>query len=165
VIRGHPYYRCADRCSPGIPGDELEHHVAESMLSLFGSDPLMRRVRVRASGHAEELAQTEQNIAELDEQLTAGELPAAAYARVVAKLEAKRHRLASQPVTEAAETWEPTGDTVEGRWAAMSGATERGAMLRGTGVRVTASKIDGIMDVGIEWGDLEETRNRLAQAA
>jgi DNA invertase Pin-like site-specific DNA recombinase len=146
------YYRCAKRCSPGIPADELEQIAVEALIKVHGDLPYLRRVRSVAD-HAAELEDTQQTIAELDAELESGALDARAYARVITKLEEKRDKLTAMPAEEIADQWLPTGQTVQKRWDALETDTDRGDFLRKLGVRIVASRHDGEVMVTIVGGE------------
>ncbi len=58
------YYRCAKRCSPGIPADELESIAVEALIETDGYLPYGRRV-ASVSDHSDEVAPSRCNSATL----------------------------------------------------------------------------------------------------
>lgn len=157
------YYRCASHCGlPSVPAAELEAHVTDSMLALFGSDPLMRRISRAPGSTAAELAEAERDIADLEADryehgLFSGTAGLDRYRKRMTALEARQAELEASAGEPECDRLEPTGDTVGGRWGTL-GVKPRGDLLRKLGVRVAASRPEKIMNVGIEWGDLEAAR-------
>ncbi len=151
------YYRCAARCSPGIPAEELESIAVEALIETYGYLPYGRRVVVTAD-HSDELAAVEDAIRGLD-------LDAPDYDERHAELRAERVRIKELPSGETRERWEPVlpRQTVMQRWDSLPGPTERGELLRTLGARMIASKPKGgSLIVSIVGGELFETMSKLS---
>jgi site-specific DNA recombinase len=127
-------YRC-QRCGFSITMAKLERQVEFYIMAKYGSRPLPRKVVIPAISHTAQLAKVQRKIAEIDEQYAAGSLPAAAYARMMTRLESDSERLAGMEQRPAQVTYERTGQTVRELWATLDNAG-KGAFLRKWGFRL-----------------------------
>jgi hypothetical protein len=80
---------------------------------------------------------------------------------MMAKLEARLDELSAEPAMPATVIYEPTGETLQTRYAKLT-RSQRGDLLRRLEVQCTASKTDGVLEVSMEWGDLGAMREKLS---
>jgi hypothetical protein len=144
--RRYRYYRCSRQASqPGcgsrsIPADVLEGCVAAIFLGLVGDVEVIERVPIPAEDHARELAEATEAVEHLDEEYNAGRLHAAAYARMVTRLEEKREELSKLPVRPASVERRPTGRTYAQEWDSRDTQARRRLMLH-AGFEVRAERM------------------------
>jgi hypothetical protein len=129
--REYLYYICYQRRTGSCPAlriraGELEEMAAAAFLRAAGAAEIRRRVLIPAQDHGAELAKVEEAIANLEKQyvdgrLYQGESGAARFAAMMTRLGDKRDALAGRPSAPARIEYEPTGETVAGRWAELDG--------------------------------------------
>lgn len=123
-----------------ISAAKLEMIMDVRIKQKLGATRVLEPVEHPAEDHTAELAQVDQAMAEIEEQVVAG-LPAASATRMLAALEARRVTLAALP-QRAAWTEYRDADSFADRWADLDADADRGALLRQMGVRVAAT-VDG----------------------
>jgi hypothetical protein len=137
--RGKFWYRChgtarqPSTCRNMIPVDDMDAWVSREMSRL--NQPVIKRDIIPGSDHADEVAEVERDIDELD--LDAGD----AIERFTA-LRAERARLLALPTEPDRVVEQETGETIAQLWARLDGPERRAALLQ-DGVRVTAYRQDG----------------------
>lgn len=149
--------------------ETLNEAVTDSLLAVHGNTDITRRVVLPASDSSADLAEIEQALDDLEGDryergLFEGTAGAQRYAKIIKRLHDRRDEVALLPHEEAKIIFEPTGQTVTQRWQTLT-ERERGDMLRELAVRVTAAKVNGVLDISIAWGDLEKSRQRLLAVA
>ncbi len=159
--RIYRYYRCSKRYATGectlrsIPADWLEAESARKFLELFGEHESGHWEIKPAQDYAEELAEVEERIAELDFEFRERELNPSAYTRQINFYETRKAYLESLPVEPEKRTWVGTGETYADRWAKLSDA-ERVKEWRDTGFTFyVVPNLDGdgfeLKGVGSRW--------------
>lgn len=130
-------YRCAADCGePQVRQAALDPEVTGMLLAAYGTRDVPERVDVAASDSAARLGEVARLITGLDAEYRTGRLPAAAYARQVAALEAEQADLEARPVTYAHTDWRPSGETFAARWDRLD-VPARNQLLRDLGARVS----------------------------
>jgi hypothetical protein len=115
--------------------DELDAVVSDGLISNLGAVRLRRKVVHPASDQSKRLAQLSEAMSTLEDEMTAGNLSAQIFARMISKLEAERDTLAALPVTPEHIEWKDMGQTFGEHWSGLDTAG-RHAFLLSSGVRV-----------------------------
>jgi hypothetical protein len=100
---------------------------------------MTERVVIPGQNHDAEIRRIEESVSELDAAFERGDVPAAAYGRMQARLEGKLETLRAVPVTPDRTEYVATGQTYSERWAQMDWQ-DRAAFLRWAGVMVHAMR-------------------------
>lgn len=119
----------------------VERETTNLLLAFTDELPMMERREIPAQDHVADLRKVQESLDELDQAFEKGTVTAESYGRMTAKLEARRDQLGALPVIEAAEVWEPTGETFHEHWHSLD-AEGRHALLLSLGVRVDVAKAD-----------------------
>lgn len=170
-----PRYRCAfAQDKKGVAGVEgpcdnrsiplewADHEVEKHVLDRVGSMERMVRVWFSGSDSRGELAEVDELLADLTDQLGTGQFRRGTPQRTrldarIAALTERQEELRSKPVEEPRWQYEGTGETVA-EWWERSDPSTRNAWLRDAGVRVTwTSHTDGgrttVDEFAIDMGD------------
>jgi site-specific DNA recombinase len=149
-INGHGtlYYTCSTRNTTGrvcdisrasIRGEDAEREVTHAFLATVGDIEIVRREWVPGSDHAEQIAELDRALDELQADRQAGiySTPSMAvrFRTQFKKLGERREHLASLPSTPGHYRDVPTGETYRERWARLSSNAERNAELRAAGMQ------------------------------
>lgn len=166
-------YRHADgsECKGSYLASALESEVEKRLLDEVGDVEQVDYELIPGKNYDAEIRRIEDSIAELDASFEAGDVPASAYGRMQARLEAKLAHLRSLPSTPDTVREISLGKTYREIWAEL-GDGERGGFLRDNGVklRVTREAIEGLagntrqigkLQIAVDLGDLQ----KLLQAA
>ncbi len=108
---------------------DVERQTIRHLLVHTDELPMMERQEIPAEDHLAELQRVQESLDQLDQAFERGTVSAESYGRMTARLEAKRDHLASLPVTEAEERWEPTGESFHDHWRSLDAAGQHDLLL------------------------------------
>lgn len=156
-----PRYRCqsatkAEKCgNRTIRADEVTKLVETGVLSMLGDSERMVKVWEAGSDNANELAELDELLADLTDQIGTGQFKRGTPQRErlderIRLLAARREELASQPLKPSGWHWTSTGEQF-GPWWEEQTVEARNTWLRSAGVRVEFDH----KQVRIEYGDLQ----------
>ena len=149
-------YRCQS-CGYSIRKEVIERFVEDCVMEAIGDRAMPRKLVIPAISHTAELATIDARIADIEREVTTGDMPAKAAGRILVTLEAMRDVLAAKPQREAKVIYEPTGQTVREHWATLD--TEgRGRFLRTWGVRIERDRESSEIQMGTNLGGKEGWR-------
>ncbi len=163
-----PRYRCqtatkAHKCgNRTIRADQITGIVESFVLGLLGDSERLERVWEHGSDNSDELAELDELLADLTDQLGTGQFKRGTPQRQrldgrIRLLADKRDELASQPSKPSGWRWGPTGELF-GPWWTAQDVSSRNAWLRSVGVRVEFDR----EQVRFDMGDLETMLNALS---
>jgi site-specific DNA recombinase len=168
-----PRYRCAsaqyrDHCgNKSIPLADADEAVESLLLGLLGTSERLERVWDKGSDHSAELAEIDNTLADLTDQLGSGAFSRGTPQRArldarIAALAARQAELSAEAVKPAGWTWQPTGEKFADWWDRQD-VTARNVWLRSMGV--TLGFVYTLDEKGptlnIEPGDLETLTQQL----
>jgi site-specific DNA recombinase len=141
-------------CHATFSATAIDTEVTGRLMNLTENMTLAERIDYPAESHETELAQVRESIAALDDQYEKGNATPETYARMVARLEARRDRLTAMPTAPARTEWRDTDIKFADHWAAMD-TTQRRGFLLDAGVTATVSRT-GLRDISlnIDWAEL-----------
>jgi site-specific DNA recombinase len=156
-----PRYRCqtatkARKCgNRTIRADDLCELIEAAVLRLLGDSERLERVWEQGSDNSDELAELDELLADLTDQLGTGQFKRGTPQRQrlderIRLLADKRDQLASQPSKPSGWHWVSAGELF-GPWWASQDVGSRNAWLRSAGVRVEFDR----EQIRIDLGDLE----------
>lgn len=163
-----PRYRCqtatkAHKCGNRTIRADLITGIVESfVLGILGDSERLERVWEHGSDNSDELAELDELLADLTDQLGTGQFRRGTPQRQrlderIRLLADKRDELASQPSKPAGWQWAATGELF-GPWWAAQDESSRNEWLRSVGVRVEFDRDQ----VRFDMGDLETMLNELS---
>lgn len=168
-----PRYRCAsaqyrDPCgNRSIPMEEADEVVEGLLLGLLGTSERLERMWDKGSDHSAELAEIDNTLADLTDQLGSGAFSRGTPQRArldarIAALAARQAELSAEAVKPAGWTWQPTGEKFADWWDRQD-VTARNVWLRSMGVTLGfVYSLDGKSPtMNIEPGDLETLTQQL----
>lgn len=155
-----PRYRCqtatkAHKCgNRTIRADDLCELIEGAVLTLLGDSERLERVWEQGSDNSDELAELDELLADLTDQLGTGQFKRGTPQRQrlderIRLLADKRAELAAQPSKPSGWRWVSTGELFSAWWAAQD-VGSRNAWLRASGVRVEFDRAE----VRVNLGDL-----------
>lgn len=168
-----PRYRCAsaqyrDTCgNKSIPLEYADEAVEGALLGLLAKSERLERVWDKGSDRSAELAEIDNTLADLTDQLGTGVFTKGTPQRArldarIAALAARQTELSAEAVRPAGWTWQPTGEKF-GDWWGRQDVTARNVWLRSMGVRLDYRYSAGETDPGVNLtvGDIETLTKRL----
>jgi site-specific DNA recombinase len=170
-----PRYRCSSAqykatCgnkSISIPLETADDIVETLILRMLGSSERLERVWDSGSDHSAELAQVEDTLADLTDQIGTGIFARGTPQRArldsrIAELAARQAKLASETVKPSGWTWQPTGEKF-GDWWERQDVTARNIWLRSMNVRLEFEYVDSdpSPNLRLDLGDLSTLTKRL----
>lgn len=153
-----PRYRCqtatkAHKCgNRTIRADDLCELIEAAILGLLGDSERLERVWEQGSDNSDELAELDELLADLTDQLGTGQFKRGTPQRQrlderIRLLADKRTELASLPSKPSGWRWVSTGEMFSAWWAAQD-VGSRNAWLRASGVRVEFDRTQVRVDLG-----------------
>lgn len=163
-----PRYRCqtatkVHKCgNRTVRADDLCELIESAVLGLLGDSERLERVWKHGSDNSDELAELDELLADLTDQLGTGLFKRGTPQRQrleerIRLASDRRDELAAQPSKPSGWTWAPTGEPFGPWWAAQDVST-RNAWLRSAGVRVEFDR----ESIRVDLGDLESMLGELA---
>jgi DNA invertase Pin-like site-specific DNA recombinase len=150
-IRGKPAdrYRHNDMadCRYSYTARDVEGAVERHLLALAGDVHRTVPTLIKGKGFGEAIDRVQASIADLDAAFESGDVPAAAYGRMQAKLESKladlcaAHEAIPEDERDDHIIDEPTGQTYAEHWRSLDDQG-RGQFLRDAEIKVTVAKRD-----------------------
>lgn len=168
-----PRYRCAsaqyrETCgNKSIPLDYADDAVETLLLGMLGTSERLERLWDKGSDHSAELAEIDNTLADLTDQLGSGAFTRGTPQRArldarIAALAARQAELSAEAVKPAGWAWQPTGEKFADWWDRQD-VTARNVWLRSMGVTlgfVYSVEGKGPM-LNLDLGDLETLTQQL----
>jgi len=131
------YYRHKDasKCRTHVNGDRLEAQIAPLVLRAFDGMYIPEVVREPAVSHADELAQIERSIRDLEDKFVTSGGDVGRLARLTSDLATRAHALRAEEHPARTDI-KMTDELFTERWASLATDEDRGALLRKMGVRL-----------------------------
>lgn len=142
----HTRYRCqsmtkVEKCgNRTIRADKIDANVESAVLGILGDSERLERVWAQGSDTSDELAEIDELLTDLTDQLGTGLFKRGTPQRQrleerIQQADARRAELAAQPSKPSGWQWTSTGELFGPWWAAQEVA-DRNAWLRSVGIRV-----------------------------
>jgi DNA invertase Pin-like site-specific DNA recombinase len=156
--RKFSYYRHERRqqidCRVRVRADDVERQIPGLVLRVFDGTYMPEVIEIPAEDHTAELEKLDTAIADWEARAIAGDT-ADSVMRILDGLHAKRRVLIDAGVrTEARREVRYTEELMTDRWRSLETDHERGALLRGMGIRIMARKAGpGKARIRLQQGD------------
>lgn len=168
-----PRYRCAsaqyrEPCgNKSIPLEYADDAVETLVFGMLGESERLERLWDKGSDHSEELAEIDNTLADLTDQLGTGAFTRGTPQRArldarIAALAGRQAQLAAEAVKPAGWAWQPTGDKF-GDWWGRQDVNARNVWLRSMGIRLEFEYAtdDPSPSLRLDLGDLETLTQHL----